>query len=305
GMAAASIFGYGAASLCFFFALQHASASVVAVLLYAYPAMVAALHAFTTRTRPGVRVMAGVLVTFVGCIAVVGVLEQKAQVDAAGILLGLGAAVAYATFTVLSDRLVEGRSRLVVMTYMFGISAIGMAIVAVLAGESLSVAGWQTTLWVFLALIVAVPTVMAVVLYLEGIRQLGPSRAALASTIEPVFTIGLAAWLLGERLTPLQLGGAVLVVAGIALSQSTGGSAADVPPLASNPSSTTRAPRPISPASITSAWPPNAHAKPVRRTVAGAPAPRRPRSVRIVDNARDATLKMGVRPTAYGMRPAR
>ena len=40
-----SVTGYGAASLCFFFALQHASASVVAVLLYTYPALIAAAEA--------------------------------------------------------------------------------------------------------------------------------------------------------------------------------------------------------------------------------------------------------------------
>ena len=217
-----SLTGYGAASLCFFFALEHASASVVAVLLYAYPALVAALHAVETRTRPDARVIAGVAVTFAGCVAVVGIFEQRAHVDAAGVLLGLGAAVAYATFTVLSDRLVRGRSRLVVMTYMFGISAIGMATVTLLSGGSLGIGGWQPQMWILLALIIALPTVLAVVLYLEGIKRLGPSRAALASTIEPVFTIVLAAWLLGERLTLLQLGGAVLVVAGIALSHSAG-----------------------------------------------------------------------------------
>jgi len=62
---------------------------------------------------------------------------------------------------------------------------------------------------------VLIPTFAAVVLYLEGIRSLGPSQAAVISTLEPLFTIALAAVVLGERLTPLQLVGAGLVLAGV------------------------------------------------------------------------------------------
>ena len=49
GFVRLSMLGYGAASLCFFFALRHADASVVAILLYTYPALVVV---FVTRA-PG------------------------------------------------------------------------------------------------------------------------------------------------------------------------------------------------------------------------------------------------------------
>lgn len=214
-----SVTGYGAASLCFFFALQHASASVVAVLLYTYPALIAAAEAMVSRTWPSRATVAGIALTFAGCALVVGVLEQDLRVDATGIVLALGAGVAYALFTVLSDRLVPGRSRIVVMTYMFGISAVVMTTIALLFGESLDPRGWEPTSWWLLLAIVAVPTIMAVVLYLGGIRRLGPARAALASTTEPVFTIALSWLVLGERLTGLQILGALLVVGGIVLAE--------------------------------------------------------------------------------------
>ena len=70
-----------------------------------------------------------------------------------------------------------------------------------------------------LAAIVALPTFGAVVLYLEGIRGLGPSQAAIISTLEPLFTIALAAVVLGERLRPIQWAGAVLVVLGIVFAE--------------------------------------------------------------------------------------
>jgi drug/metabolite transporter (DMT)-like permease len=80
---------------------------------------------------------------------------------------------------------------------------------------SLSPADWTARAWWLLLAIVLVPTFAAVVLYLEGIRGLGPSQAAVVSTFEPLFTIALAAWLLGERLAPLQLVGAALVLGGV------------------------------------------------------------------------------------------
>ena len=74
-------------------------------------------------------------------------------------------------------------------------------------------------MWELLALIVLIPTFIAVVLYLQGIRGLGASQAALVSTLEPLFTIALAWNLLGERLVPIQFVGAALVLAGVVMAE--------------------------------------------------------------------------------------
>lgn len=217
--AALSLTGYGAASICFFFALRTISASVATVLLYAYPAMVVIIEATVRRERVSGSRVAAVGLTFAGCALAAGLLDSEIIVNVGGVLLAIGAALGYAIFTVLSGRLSASRSRLVLMTYTFGISAVGIAVVTLLAGESLSPAGWSLRLWLILLLIVLVPTYAAVVLFLRGVRELGPARAALVSTTEPVFTVLLAAVVLGERLTIGQSAGAVLVIAGIALAE--------------------------------------------------------------------------------------
>jgi drug/metabolite transporter (DMT)-like permease len=54
--------------------------------------------------------------------------------------------------------------------------------------------------------------------FITGIRLLGAPRAAILSTFEPVVGVVLAAVLLAERSTPLQLvGGALIIAAGIVL----------------------------------------------------------------------------------------
>jgi drug/metabolite transporter (DMT)-like permease len=73
--------------------------------------------------------------------------------------------------------------------------------------------------WGLLAAIVLVPTFAAVVLYLEGIKRLGPSQAAIVSMFEPLFAIMLSWALLGERLVPVQLVGAAVVLSGVVLSE--------------------------------------------------------------------------------------
>jgi drug/metabolite transporter (DMT)-like permease len=54
-----------------------------------------------------------------------------------------------------------------------------------------------------------IPTVS----YITGIRRLGPSRAAILATLEPVVGVGLAAWLLREQPTPMQVAGGALILA--------------------------------------------------------------------------------------------
>lgn len=215
---AMSLTGYGAASLCFFFALRYTSASVATVLLYAYPAIVAFADSVLRREPLGWQRLSAIALTFLGCTLATGALEAQVSVRPLGIVLALGAAAGYALFILLSERMVA-KSRLVLMTYTFGLSGAGLAVVALLAGESLSPVGWSGELWGLLGLIVLLPTLAAVLLFLHGVRELGASRTALVSTLEPVFTIVMAAVLLGERLTVLQSVGTALVIAGIVLAE--------------------------------------------------------------------------------------
>ena len=212
---ALALTGYGAASVCFFFALKFADAAVVAVLLYAYPAFVTIATWLFLGEKATWEKGAAVLVTFGGCAMVVGLFGGVAHVAWPGVLLGLGAAVGYTMFNLLSARWLPGRSQLVMMTYTFGIAAVMAAVLALLSGQTLSPAGWQPQAWWLLGAIVLIPTFAAVVLYLQGIRGLGPSQAAVVSTLEPLFTIVLAWLVLGQHLSWLQLAGAALVLSGV------------------------------------------------------------------------------------------
>ena len=239
---ALALTGYGAASVCFFFALTYADASVVAVLLYAYPALVTVAGWIFLGERATWQRALAVIVTFVGCALVVGLLGGPVRVSVPGVLLGLGAAVGYTLFNLLSSRWLPGRSQLVMMGYTFGIASLGTGVIAVALGSldaagavsghaptwseradsaiaALSPAAWHPQAWLVLGAIVVVPTFIAIVLYLQGIRGLGPSQAAVISTLEPLFTIVLAGIVLHERLVTVQWAGAALVLAGVVFAE--------------------------------------------------------------------------------------
>jgi len=136
-------------------------------------------------------------------------------VSATGIALGSGQRSATAVFNMLSHRWLPGRSRIVLMAYTFGIASVGIGIITLVSGGTLSQASWGSEVWILLGAIVLFPTFLAVVLYLRGVQHLGPSQASILSTFEPIFTIALAAPCWASGLHWCSGLGALLVVAGV------------------------------------------------------------------------------------------
>jgi len=236
---ALSMFGYGASSLAFFIALQHAGSAVVTSLLYAYPAIVALAARVFFKEKLNRSKIIAILAVAAGCSLVVGLFGGRVSAEPLGIVLALISAVCYAAFNLMSQRWLPGRSSMTMMSFTFGFSAILFVMLSLaIGGPSLlfSATGWSARAWVLMILIIIFPTVVAILLYLRGVRQLGASEAAIVSTLEPLFTV-LFAWLtLGQVLGPVQLFGVLLIVGGIAASSIVGKTAEPLPtvPLATD-----------------------------------------------------------------------
>jgi len=61
---------------------------------------------------------------------------------------------------------------------------------------------------------------IAISLFLAGLPRIGAARSSLLSTWEPVVTVLLAAALLGDRLSAIQLLGGAFIIAAVILVQS-------------------------------------------------------------------------------------
>jgi drug/metabolite transporter (DMT)-like permease len=73
--------------------------------------------------------------------------------------------------------------------------------------------GFEPAGWFWLAAIAVVSTVVPISTFFAGLSRVGPSTAAILSTLEPVVTVGLAYLVFSEALSAVQLAGAVLVLA--------------------------------------------------------------------------------------------
>ena len=81
--------------------------------------------------------------------------------------------------------------------------------------------------WAFLFVFSMISVLGSFSLYFLGLQYLEPTRAIIASCLEPVFSILLAAALLGEGVRPIQTVGIVLVLSAIVIVQLPGREAAD------------------------------------------------------------------------------
>jgi drug/metabolite transporter (DMT)-like permease len=73
--------------------------------------------------------------------------------------------------------------------------------------------------WGWAGLFAVVSTGAAIMLLWEGIAHIGPSRASIIGSLEPLFSIVLSVLVLGERMTMLQMSGGALILLGVLLVQ--------------------------------------------------------------------------------------
>lgn len=215
-------FGYGASSLTFFLSLQHADSSVAAALLYAYPALVALGTTFFFKEPFSRQKGISILIVALGSVCVVGLLGGgKVHVDALGIILAFSSAVCYAAFNLMSQRWLPGRSSMTMMSFTFAFAALGfIGLTSIVNGPHafFAAADWSLRSWIIMLTIVIFPTVVAISLYMRGVRQLGASETAIVSTLEPLFTVIFAWMILGQTLSIIQLLGVALILGGVVLS---------------------------------------------------------------------------------------
>ncbi|HVE67023.1 MAG TPA: DMT family transporter [Solirubrobacteraceae bacterium] len=205
--------GYALQAGCFFLALERIDASLLSLLLYTFPAMVAGAAVVLGRERLDRRRVAALGLSF-GGLALVVTGAGAGALDPLGAALGLAAAVVYTTYILVSQG-VAGRVRPEVLSALVCTGAAvsltaGAALLGQLAPGEVTAAGWG---WI--AGIAVVSTVVAISLFFAGLRRAGPTKASILATVEPLVTVLLAFLVFGEALGAVQLGGGALVLAAV------------------------------------------------------------------------------------------
>jgi drug/metabolite transporter (DMT)-like permease len=205
--------GYAIQAGCYFAALERIDASLLSLLVYTFPAMVAVAAFVLGRERIDRRRLVALVVAS-GGLALVVAGAGAGALDPLGAALGLGAAVVYTTYILVSEGIVGRMTpRLLSALVCTGAAAsltAGSALLGELRPGEVTAAGWG-----WLACLALVSTVAAVSLFFAGLRRVGPTTASIISTAEPVVTVLLAFLVFGELLGPVQLLGGALVLGAV------------------------------------------------------------------------------------------
>jgi drug/metabolite transporter (DMT)-like permease len=213
---------FGSVSWLAFAAPDRMPGALYIVIMYTYPAMVAVGAYFLGRPTSK-HVWMAIAITLVGiALTVPEVINGAGSATVVGLILTLGNALMYATYMILSERLVRGDQ----------------------AGDGLVASAWSLTGSLAFAVVIAIvkwppdfpdtlngigsmfglaliSTVIASMGFFLGVRHLGPASAALVATTEPVLTLIWVVIIFGDSLKAIQLLGAALVIIGVVWSQRT------------------------------------------------------------------------------------
>jgi drug/metabolite transporter, DME family len=135
----------------------------------------------------------------------------------AGIVSGLGAACAFAWWSVHGEYGMHRYNPWTVLFYALLVAAVEWNILHPPLEAFLQ--PYSTTTWGWIVFVAVVGAILPFGLYYEGINRIRATRASITSTIEPIVAGILSFIFLGEAMAPLQMAGGALVIAAIILLQ--------------------------------------------------------------------------------------
>lgn len=199
----------------FFFAAVKATGVAVGtvVAIGSAPVLAGLLAALVRGERPTARWAAATALAVCGCVLLVAG-GRSIEVDAAGVLLALGAGGSYATYAVASKQLLERATPLQAAAVTFAGAA--LLLTPLLFFVELAWLASPSGLAVALHLGL-VATALAYLLFGAGLKVTPVTTAATLSLAEPVTAAFLGIAVLDERPAPVALLGIASILAGLAI----------------------------------------------------------------------------------------
>lgn len=213
-----ALVGITAYQLCFVFGLSLSTASNTSLLIATSPTLIVVFSALLGHERAAARTWLGVALSLAGIVLVVGGRGQGLHIgmqSLAGDMMALGCAVTWALYTIYGQPLFKTYSAFKVTTLTMAMGAVPLVVLAV---PSLLQQNWEAVsgpAWAGLAYSTLMSIALGYVIYYTSVGLLGGRRASAYYNLTPVVSVAVAFAFLGERLTPVQAVGAVIVLLGV------------------------------------------------------------------------------------------
>jgi drug/metabolite transporter (DMT)-like permease len=225
------ILGVAMTQYLYFVAIKLLPVGIALLIEFTAPIMVAMWFRFGMHERVDRRVWLGLALALAG-LALVGQVWEGFTLDLTGVLAGFGAAAALALYFVLGDRQVrrpQPRDPVSLTMWGFGAAALFWAVAAPWwsfpwtaltgTGHPLGDDGTGVPLWVLITWMVLLGTVLPFALSVQALRNIRASQASVVGMTEPLIASAIAWFALGEVLAPIQIVGAIVVLAGVLLAE--------------------------------------------------------------------------------------
>ena len=212
------VLGVAASNYLYYLAIQRTNVATAIILQYTAPVWVLLYTVARGARRPSWRRSGAVALAVAGCALAVGCVGAGGfRLDPVGVTAALLAAFSFAFYNVGGHKVLARYDRWKVLLWVLVAAATFWIFVN--PPWKIVAAHHGPRQWAFMLVFSLVSVLGPFSCYFAGLQHLEPTRAIVASCLEPVFSIVIAALVLGELLRPMQTVGIVLVLVAIVLIQ--------------------------------------------------------------------------------------
>ncbi|HKS75211.1 MAG TPA: DMT family transporter [Terriglobales bacterium] len=206
------VLGVAASNFFYYLAIQRTNVAIAIVLQYTAPIWVLLYTVIRGLQRASAQRLIAVALALSGIVLVIGIVGSgPLHLDALGVAAAMLAAFSFAFYNVGGHDLLARHDRWLVLLYVTCSASLFWLIVN--PPWKIVAAHYSGMEWTFLLLFSLVSVLGPFSFYFAGLQHLEPTRAIVVSCLEPVFSIVIAAVVLGEVMRPVQTVGIVLVLA--------------------------------------------------------------------------------------------
>jgi drug/metabolite transporter, DME family len=213
--------GVAVSNYFYYVAIQRINVAVAIIVQYTAPVWVLLYVVARGQQKLTAQKVAAVALALIGIALVIGLVGSGPlsafRIDAYGLIAALLASFSFAFYNVGGHHILARHDRWRVLVWT--LAAASAFWIVVNPPWKIVRAHYEPAQWMFLFVFSMISVLGAFSLYFLGLQHLEPTRAIIASCLEPVFSILLAALLLGEVLRPIQSLGIAFVLAAIVIVQ--------------------------------------------------------------------------------------
>jgi drug/metabolite transporter, DME family len=212
--------GVAASNYFYYVAIQKTSVAIAIIVQYTAPVWVLLYVVARGQQKLSLQKVAAVGVAITGIALTIGIIGTKSlplRIDSYGLLAAVLASFSFAFYNVGGYSILARFDRWRVLIWTLTSASVFWLFVN--PPWKVAASHYTAAQWAFLFVFSMISVLGSFSLYFLGLQHLEPTRAIVTSCLEPVFSIVLAAALLGEVLRPIQSLGIVLVLAAIVIVQ--------------------------------------------------------------------------------------